>query len=50
MLREGLEFYGRWSSDRELNSSPCVLFKEGQWREGNWTEIQVGDFVRVEDG
>jgi phospholipid-transporting ATPase len=32
-----------------MNSSPAVVFKNGQWADSNWTEIHVGDFVKVKE-
>jgi magnesium-transporting ATPase (P-type) len=48
LIREAIEDYARHRSDSELNSNPCVRFVDGRFQDSNWTDVRVGDFVRIE--
>ena len=48
VLREGVEDYGRYKSDIQLNSSYATKYSDGGWRSFEWKQIYVGDVVKVE--
>eukprot|EP00359_Climacostomum_virens_P007126 CAMPEP_0204906754 /NCGR_PEP_ID=MMETSP1397-20131031/6140_1 /ASSEMBLY_ACC=CAM_ASM_000891 /TAXON_ID=49980 /ORGANISM="Climacostomum Climacostomum virens, Strain Stock W-24" /LENGTH=959 /DNA_ID=CAMNT_0052075759 /DNA_START=213 /DNA_END=3089 /DNA_ORIENTATION=- len=47
MVREGYEDYKRWKSDREFNSTPVMIYLEGEWVTKTFRDVQVGDLVKV---
>ena len=50
VIREGYEDYMRHKSDKELNSSPCEIFRDGQFSPFQWKDIRVGEIIRVKEG
>lgn len=56
MLKDGYEDYKRHQLDAGLNNSPCrvfgSLFPKGPktWRDAKWSEVRVGDLLRVNKG
>lgn len=47
MIREGVEDYHRHRSDDEANSSPCLIYSNGQFNTSTWKHIRVGDIIMV---
>ena len=47
MIREGIEDYLRYCSDKEVNSAPTFIYKEGKFEEVRCQDIQVGHIVMV---
>jgi phospholipid-transporting ATPase len=48
MIREGVEDYLRWKSDREFNSTHTQIYLEGRWRDMTFKDVKVGDLVKVQ--
>ena len=47
MIREGIEDYLRYRSDKEVNSAPTCIYKEGRFEQVRCQDIQVGHIVMV---
>ena len=47
MIREGIEDYLRYRSDKEINNSPTMVYQEGGFKSIPFCKIQVGDLVLV---
>ncbi|OMJ89990.1 hypothetical protein SteCoe_7779 [Stentor coeruleus] len=47
MIREGIEDYLRYKSDKEINSSPTMIYKKGRFQQVCFEDIKVGDVVFV---
>jgi phospholipid-translocating P-type ATPase (flippase) len=47
LIREGIEDYLKYKSDREINNSPTRVYKRGAFEEIAFCKIQVGDVVLV---
>ena len=50
VVREGYEDFLRHKSDKELNSSPCEIYRNGQFSRFKWRDIRVGEIIRVKEG
>lgn len=50
LLKEAYEDYKRMRNDKALNSSPAVVFREGEWVTIAWRHVHLGDLMRVSDG
>ena len=50
VIREGYEDLMRHKSDRELNSSPCEIYRDGKFSRFQWKDIHVGEIVRIKEG
>lgn len=48
ILREAVEDYQRYKSDKEINNSLVKAFKDNKWMQLKWADLKVGDIVRVE--
>eukprot|EP00301_Raphidiophrys_heterophryoidea_P026383 c9096_g1_i2.p1 GENE.c9096_g1_i2~~c9096_g1_i2.p1 ORF type:complete len:553 (+),score=137.59 c9096_g1_i2:123-1781(+) len=47
-VKEAIEDFGRFKSDRETNNRPLdVLNAQGQWEQRPWKRLHVGDIVRI---
>jgi len=47
-MKDAVEDFGRFKSDRETNNRPLdVLGPDGQWEKRTWKEVNVGDIVRI---
>ncbi|XP_028444605.1 probable phospholipid-transporting ATPase VB [Perca flavescens] len=48
-LKDALEDFRRYQSDRKLNNTPCFIYsrKEQQFIKRHWKDVRVGDFVKV---
>jgi phospholipid-translocating P-type ATPase (flippase) len=47
MIREAIEEYLRYKSDREINNSPTLVYRKGSFQEVCFMNISVGDLVMV---
>ncbi|KAJ6232716.1 putative phospholipid-transporting atpase [Anaeramoeba flamelloides] len=47
-LREAFEDYQRHKSDREINNANARVFKDGEFRDTKWIDIQVGDIIKIQ--
>ena len=47
MIREGIEDYLRYKSDKEINKSPTMVYKNGIFEETFFEDIRVGNIVLV---
>lgn len=47
MIRDGFEDYLRYKSDREINNSPTMVYRNGSFTTIKFEEITVGDLVLV---
>lgn len=47
MVREAYEDFQRYKADRETNNSRVSVWRAGQWIEGTWSDLAVGEVVRV---
>lgn len=47
MIREGIEDYLRYKSDKEINNSPTFVYKNHAFREVEFAKICTGDVVMV---
>ena len=47
MIREGIEDYLRYKSDKEINSTPTMVYKNGRFEEIFFEDIRVGNIVLV---
>ena len=47
MIREGIEEYLRYRSDREINNSPTMTYNKGAFTQIPFEAIKVGDIVLV---
>jgi phospholipid-transporting ATPase len=47
MIREGIEDYLRYRSDKEVNSAPTFIYKNGRFQQVRCQDIQVGHIVMV---
>ena len=47
LIREGIEEYLRYKSDREINNSPTLIYHSGVFKEIPFKDITVGNIVLV---
>ena len=47
VLREGIEDYLRYRSDKEVNSAPTCIYREGKFEAARCQDIEVGHIVLV---
>jgi phospholipid-transporting ATPase len=47
MIREGIEDYLRYKSDKEINNSPTSIYDNGNFKKICFKDIKVGDIVFV---
>jgi phospholipid-translocating P-type ATPase (flippase) len=47
MIREGIEDYLRYKSDKEINKSPTMIYDKGSFKTIPFCQIKVGDIVFV---
>ena len=43
MIREGIEDYYRYKSDKEANSSPVLIYRENKFEKLTFKDVMVGD-------
>ncbi len=46
-LKDLIEDLKRHKSDREENSKQCLLLRNHGWERVDWSELRVGDVVKV---
>ena len=49
MLREGLEDYQRYKSDKVTNNQPVQIIKDGKVIESLSKDIEVGDIILINE-
>lgn len=46
-VKEGVDDYGRWRADREANSRPLIVVREGTEQRVSSQEVMVGDIIKI---
>ncbi|KAJ5066837.1 putative phospholipid-transporting atpase [Anaeramoeba ignava] len=49
-IREAYEDIQRHKTDKKINNSPASIFRNGQFLQVKWRDIQVGDIVKITNG
>ena len=49
MLREFVEDKQRQKSDHDINSTICLVYRDGQWTKITWGQIKVGELILLDD-
>lgn len=47
MVREGVEDYNRWRSDKKDNSQLTQKYESGYFSECKWEDIKAGDIIKI---
>lgn len=48
MIREGVEDFKRWRSDKKDNSQITHRYHEHSFHKCKWEDLKAGDFVKIE--
>jgi magnesium-transporting ATPase (P-type) len=47
MIREGVEDYNRWKSDKKDNSHLTLVYRGHEFEKCKWQDLKCGDFIKI---
>ena len=47
MIREGVEDYNRWKSDKKDNSHLTLVYRSQGFEKCKWQDLKCGDFIKI---